>query len=80
MRGVRGTLLSLLVIFVAVAVFVWSNGGTVTVMFWQWPLVTGSLGLVARTVASTPPSISQEISPMTRNRGRDYRKSWTPAK
>jgi len=43
---VRGILLLLVVLVVAVAIFVWSNGDTVTVRFWQWPLVTASLGLI----------------------------------
>jgi len=43
---VRGVVTVFAVIVAVVAIFAWSNGGTVTVMFWQWPLVTGSLGLV----------------------------------
>ena len=35
----------LVLVFLAVTVFAVSNSAVVTVMFWQWPIYTGSLAL-----------------------------------
>jgi len=42
---VRGSFVVLVVVFLAATVFSLSNTSTVTVMFWQWPIYTGSLAL-----------------------------------
>jgi uncharacterized integral membrane protein len=41
----RGSLVALVVVFLATTVFALSNTAVVTVMFWQWPVYTGSLAL-----------------------------------
>ena len=41
----RGGLVLLVVIFLAATVFAISNTEQVQVMFWQWPIYTGSLAL-----------------------------------
>jgi uncharacterized integral membrane protein len=41
-----GAVVWLVLLLVAVTVFALSNTGAVTVMFWQWPIYTGSLALV----------------------------------
>lgn len=41
----RGTVLWLLLLLLAVTIFALSNTTPITVMFWQWPIYTGSLAL-----------------------------------
>ncbi len=41
----RGMIWWLLVLLLAVTIFALSNTAQVTVMFWQWPIYTGSLAL-----------------------------------
>ncbi|HEV2439690.1 MAG TPA: LapA family protein [bacterium] len=41
----RGRFVLLVVVFLAATVFALSNTSVVTVMFWQWPIYTGSLAL-----------------------------------
>lgn len=41
-----GAVVSLILLLLAVTVFALSNTAAVTVMFWQWPIYTGSLALV----------------------------------
>jgi uncharacterized integral membrane protein len=41
----RGAAVVIVVVFLAATVFALSNTATVTVMFWQWPIYTGSLAL-----------------------------------
>jgi len=42
---VRGSVVVLVLVFLAATVFSVSNTAVVTVMFWQWPVFTGSLAL-----------------------------------
>jgi uncharacterized integral membrane protein len=42
---VRFPAVGLVLVFLAVTVFAVSNTASVTVMFWQWPIYTGSLAL-----------------------------------
>jgi uncharacterized integral membrane protein len=42
---VRGAAILLVVAFLAATVFALSNTTVVTVMFWQWPIYSGSLAL-----------------------------------
>src|SRR5579884_102263 len=41
----RAAAVWLIVLLLAVTIFALSNTASVTVMFWQWPIYTGSLGL-----------------------------------
>lgn len=41
----RGAAVVIVVVFLAATVFALSNTASVTVMFWQWPIYTGSLAL-----------------------------------
>ncbi len=41
----RATVVWLLLLLLAVTIFALSNTAPVTVMFWQWPVYTGSLAL-----------------------------------
>lgn len=41
----RGSIVALIVVFLAATVFALSNTAVVTVMFWQWPVYTGSVAL-----------------------------------
>jgi uncharacterized integral membrane protein len=41
----RGAAVLLILVCLAATVFALSNTATVTVMFWQWPIYTGSLAL-----------------------------------
>jgi len=41
----RATVLWLILLLLAVTIFALSNTTPVTVMFWQWPIYTGSLAL-----------------------------------
>ena len=41
----RGGLVLLIVVFLAATIFAVSNTENVQVMFWQWPIYTGSLAL-----------------------------------
>jgi uncharacterized integral membrane protein len=41
----RGSVVLLVVVFLATTVFAVSNTAVVTVWFWQWPIYTGSLAL-----------------------------------
>lgn len=41
----RGVIVALVIVFFAATIFALSNTAVVTIMFWQWPIYTGSLAL-----------------------------------